>query len=486
MDSIRATPREYEILGLLADKLKGAEDWLNTAYSRHGVDVKPALSLLGIPAIQQTMERVAYGEPLTTGSGMTTNIRPEAVEAALTLLPVAGQTAKVAEKGLLAAGRAGERYAENVVPQILDRGGLPAQLLQDLAQGSRSSIIEKNPAPFIVKHGTNDPFDEFKSGMGVTAKHIYTTPEDYADDAAKYGKELITAEASPKSLIDFSSEGKLDKQTIGALKKAAKDAGITDKYYPFESFMDDLMSGQLYQKGGGSRDQDALLSELFSKYQAVKMPDATFGGGISKSVVFEDPSLLKILKNEDQKISQESGVEKIKSLLDVVPEQKLYRVEEPSYSNPNVGAVFYSPDKKYVDLYNSEGRLMREASMPEGVLDIRNKNDAKSVIKWVDKEYQNMLNEYDNGLPLGDEIKTISKILKNKNPSTDEIGQALANITIGKWKMGYPRVSGIAEKELMDALGKDAMTMIEAGTQDKNNFSVAFRSSDIAKKYWKK
>lgn len=141
MDSIRATPREYEILGLLADKLKGAEDWLNTAYSRHGVDVKPALSLLGIPAIQQTMERVAYGEPLTTGSGMTTNIRPEAVEAALTLLPVAGQTAKVAEKGLLAAGRAGERYAENVVPQILERGGLPAQLLQDLAHGSRSKIF---------------------------------------------------------------------------------------------------------------------------------------------------------------------------------------------------------------------------------------------------------------------------------------------------------------------------------------------------------
>lgn len=192
-------------------------------------------------------------------------------------------------------------------------------------------------------------------------------------------------------------------------------------------------------------------------------------------------------KNEGLlKIEEVNGQPVQSGLLDFAPEQKLYRVENPSYSNPNVGAVFYSPDKKYVDLYNSEGRLMREASMPDGVLDIRNKNDAKSIIKWVDKEYQNMLNEYDNGLPLSDEIKTIGKILKNKNPSTDEIGQALANITIGKWKMGYPRVSGIAEKELMDALGKDAMTMIEAGTQDKNNFSVAFRSSDIAKKYWKK
>ena len=146
MDSIRATPYEYELLGLLADKLKKAQDYATSAYGEFGVDVSPALNLLGIPAVQQTMERVAYGEPLTTGKGMTTQVRPEVMEAAMTLLPVAGKTAQVAERGAMAAGRAGERLAERVVPQIMERGGMPAGLLQDLAQGSKSHIfVPANP-----------------------------------------------------------------------------------------------------------------------------------------------------------------------------------------------------------------------------------------------------------------------------------------------------------------------------------------------------
>lgn len=140
MDGIRATPMQYPILGLLADRLKRAQQF---AVAPGGYANPPAeilLNLLGIPAIQQTMERVAYGEPLTTGRGMTTRVRPEVAEAAMTLLPAAAGTARVAERGAMAAGRAGERMAERMVPQIMERGGMPAGLLQDLAQGSRSQI----------------------------------------------------------------------------------------------------------------------------------------------------------------------------------------------------------------------------------------------------------------------------------------------------------------------------------------------------------
>ena len=45
------------------------------------------------------LERMAYGEPLTTGSGMTTKPRAEAVEAAMAVTPVAGLLGK-ATKGL--------------------------------------------------------------------------------------------------------------------------------------------------------------------------------------------------------------------------------------------------------------------------------------------------------------------------------------------------------------------------------------------------
>lgn len=151
MDSIRATPYEYELLGLLADKLKKAQDYATSAYGEFGVDVSPALNLLGIPAVQQTMERVAYGEPLTTGKGMTTKVRPEVMEAALTLLPVAGKTAQVAERGAMAAGRAGERLAERVVPQIMERGGMPASLLEGMATNTTSKMFIGASSPMFDK-----------------------------------------------------------------------------------------------------------------------------------------------------------------------------------------------------------------------------------------------------------------------------------------------------------------------------------------------
>jgi hypothetical protein len=52
-----------------------------------------------------------------------------------------GPTARVASRGMMAAGRAGERVAERVVPQVMERNALAAELLQALAQGSRSQAL---------------------------------------------------------------------------------------------------------------------------------------------------------------------------------------------------------------------------------------------------------------------------------------------------------------------------------------------------------
>jgi hypothetical protein len=69
-------------------------------------------------------------------------LKPETADALMTLAPIPSS----ANKAAMAVGRAGERYAEKVVPQIMERGGLPAGLLQDLAQGSRSQIVPPNVA----------------------------------------------------------------------------------------------------------------------------------------------------------------------------------------------------------------------------------------------------------------------------------------------------------------------------------------------------
>ena len=140
-DYIGATPMQSPIMGLLAERLKQAQQFAAKPFGYQNPPAEMLMNLLGIPAIQQTAERYAYGEPMTTGRGMTTQVRPEVLEAAMTVAPVAGLLGRGVERGAMAAGRAGERLAERVVPQVMERGGLSAQLMQDLGQGSMSRVV---------------------------------------------------------------------------------------------------------------------------------------------------------------------------------------------------------------------------------------------------------------------------------------------------------------------------------------------------------
>jgi len=99
MAELRATPMSNPIMGLLADRLKQAQQFGSKPFGYENPPVEMLMNLLGVPAVQQTMERMAYGEPLTTGRGMTTKPRPEAIEAVMTLLPTSIGMAK-ATKGL--------------------------------------------------------------------------------------------------------------------------------------------------------------------------------------------------------------------------------------------------------------------------------------------------------------------------------------------------------------------------------------------------
>jgi hypothetical protein len=66
----------------------------------------------------------------------------------MTLLPVPSG----ANRAAMAAGRAGERMAERVVPQVMERGGMPAGLLDAFAQGSASNVIPQKMQS-IVREG---------------------------------------------------------------------------------------------------------------------------------------------------------------------------------------------------------------------------------------------------------------------------------------------------------------------------------------------
>jgi hypothetical protein len=56
---------------------------------------------------------------------------------------------KPIKQGAMALGRAGERLAERTVPQVMDRGGLLAEMMQGMSQGSRSQIVPVETAKQI-------------------------------------------------------------------------------------------------------------------------------------------------------------------------------------------------------------------------------------------------------------------------------------------------------------------------------------------------
>ena len=99
-DTLSATPRN-QVLGYLAD-LAAASYAPQRTQQMQGM-----AQFLSLPAVSQTLDRLSYGEPLTTGRGMTTQIRPEAIEAAMAVAPLA----QPATMATLQAARAARQAA---------------------------------------------------------------------------------------------------------------------------------------------------------------------------------------------------------------------------------------------------------------------------------------------------------------------------------------------------------------------------------------
>jgi hypothetical protein len=383
----------------------------------------------------ETVEKMSYGDPLfrmPTQSNIPITADREYLADVVGMAPMvpaaSRATTRLSNEAADALVRAITRNPEATAPGVLEAAG---QMLP------MSRIVRENPEPFMVAHGTTEPFAEFKSGMGRTARDIYTVPESLSEDASLYGSVLIKATASPKKMIDFSDYDKLDQQTISAIKKAAEDSGVTDEYYTFDSFLDDLMTGQLYQSGGGPRAQNNFLAELFSEYDAVKMPDARVGGGLSQSVVVQNPNLLKVKEVDGE------PVEKVfPGLLDQPAQSVVETSYRGSHSAPNAetyGATLDSLEGIMpADVYSSRGKRLYGLGNPNvdaewfaAAFKAKGKPDAKVTIyravpkgvkeinsgDWVttSKTYADMHGER----TVGDEYEILSKKVRAKTLASE-------------------------------------------------------------------
>ena len=186
MDRMQATPRGA-ISGLLADAMFGGLNYMKDPRRTQQMQGLAAmLESTGVPAV---VDRISYGEPLTTGRGMTTKLRPETentLMAALGMTPVG----KPAQAGAMALGRAGERLGmaaekalEAPLQRVYDKGGLPREMLLAMGQNTVS--------PATVFHGTPHLFNKFDSSKIGTG-----------EGAQAYGHGLYLAE-SPDVAKDY-------------------------------------------------------------------------------------------------------------------------------------------------------------------------------------------------------------------------------------------------------------------------------------------
>jgi hypothetical protein len=152
---------------------------------------------------------------------------------------------------------------------------------------------------------------------------------------------------------------------------------------------------------------------------------------------------------------------------------ELYRFEKPKYSFPNEGAVFYSPDKTYAELYKADESILRTTKMPDSILDIRDKDSLEKSYNWIKKEISNLeKNEIPN---TKQDFELAKKFLEQKDAKG--ISSSLANLNMIYMKQSNrPLITGMAEKKLMNDLDVEAMTIREFG-RDGEDYSIAFREN---------
>ena len=187
---LQATPRN-QILGLLSD-------FIAKGYSPERTQQMQGVSkFMGAPAISETLDRLSYGEPLTTGAGGlggTTRIRPEALEAAMAVAPMAAPAARAAGAGAMAAGRAGERFAERAVPKIMKRGGMGAEMLQGMSRGTVSPMGEL--APISRRPTQVDP------NVLVFREKVQNRKADLKVDTDEFDPIVVIDDSGKLSILD--------------------------------------------------------------------------------------------------------------------------------------------------------------------------------------------------------------------------------------------------------------------------------------------
>jgi hypothetical protein len=178
--TIRPTPRN-RVSGFLADLLEmGAKGYDVGSTLQAGGPVTegrlstPVSDLLGIPELQRTLNRVSYNEPLTTGTGYTTRLRPDTLSAAMTVAPMVGPAAKAGAAGARMTGTALKDLATsdvayNAMMNAMRRSG---GMIEVLPQEDALMLAQRRAALPVEKGGLGLPADNTPMQRAKALKYV--------------------------------------------------------------------------------------------------------------------------------------------------------------------------------------------------------------------------------------------------------------------------------------------------------------------------
>jgi hypothetical protein len=314
--TIRPTPRN-RVSGFLADLLElGAKGYDVGSTLQAGGPITegklstPVSDLLGIPELQRTLNRVSYNEPLTTGTGYTTRLRPDTVSAAMTVAPMVGPVAKAGAAGARMTGTALKDLATsdvayNAAMNAMRRSGGMAEIIPENTSSLQRRIrgSEKNQLAQktdFVKPITN----ESSANVTIPVESNFIYREAIQKLQPETQKTIRLFHGSPeKNLKDIKDKGLFG----GIFANRQFDSALShgeNLYYtdlPESSILQDfsvLPQDKIKQFVKNNVANDLYLKTTGRQYANDLIDLIASGKGAHKSNIPEQ-KLLKILKVED-------------------------------------------------------------------------------------------------------------------------------------------------------------------------------------------
>jgi len=320
--TIRPTPRN-RVSGFLADLLElGARGYDIGSTLQAGGPITegklstPVSDLLGIPELQRTLNRISYNEPLTTGTGYTTKLRPDTMSAAMTVAPGVGPTAKAGAAGARMAGTALKDLATsdvayNAAMNAMRRSGGLAELTAYHGTPHKFAATERNPlGEFRASQiGTGEGSQAY--GYGLYLAEAPGTAKSYQIELARDPRNSVNKVISRLSkdansddvmfelrkhpdLADFQNDSRLQKDILKIIQNTNADGTVENEairaYNRTSSYLPPAEKGSLYHVDlpdpmiAKMLDYEKHLSEQAPEVQKILLPyqkeiGSSFGTG---------------------------------------------------------------------------------------------------------------------------------------------------------------------------------------------------------------